>query len=152
MADIRQTNRSAIFTVINPEKPDFLTLSGDTRGLDGLDDTLVQEIEDALLVKDYAEFERKFQPVVYSYFDANSQTAKYTLERPDSLPAEYVTEIPLGIRNPTTGMMYTMLDSKAAAPPTFPPAAFLSPMSVCPTISRLKRLMKMAIPILAATI
>jgi hypothetical protein len=114
MADIRQTNRTALFGVINPEKPDFMTISGDTRGLDGLDDTLIQEIEDGLVVHNYMEFEKKFQPIVYSYFDANSQTAKYVLERPESLPQEYITEIPLGIKNPTTGMMYTMLDSKAA--------------------------------------
>lgn len=116
MADIRQCNRTAYFGVVNPEAPDFLTLAGDTRGLDGLDDTLVQEIEDNLVVRSYMEFEKKFAPVVFSYFDSISQEAKYTLERPDSqiVPPEYLTEIPLGILNPTTAMIYTMLDSKAA--------------------------------------
>ena len=60
MADIRQCNRTAYFGVVNPEAPDFLTLAGDTRGLDGLDDTLVQEIEDQLVVRSYNEFEKKF--------------------------------------------------------------------------------------------
>jgi len=116
MADIRQTNRAACFAVINPEKPDFLTLSGDTRGLDGLDDTHVQEVEDELVVHDYFEFERRFQPTVYSFFDSLSQQAKYVLERPDPqvVPPEFLTEIPLGIKNPTTSMLYTMLDAKAA--------------------------------------
>jgi hypothetical protein len=116
MPDIRQCNRTAYFGVVNPEADDFITLAGDTRGLDGLDDTLVKEIEDKLVVKSYKDFEEKFAAVVYSFFDVNSQRPIYTLERPDPqmVPAEYVTEIPLGIKNPTTGMMYTMLDSKAA--------------------------------------
>jgi len=116
MPDIRQTNRTAFFGVVNPEAPDFLTLAGDTRGLDGLDDDLVQEIEDNLVVRSYAEFEEKFAPVVYSFFDANSQKPIYTLERPspEVVPPSYLTEIPLGIKNPTTGMMYTMLDAKSA--------------------------------------
>ena len=117
MADIRQCNRTAYFGVANPEAPDFLTIAGDTRGLDGLDDTLVQEIEDRLVVRSYSDFEKKFAAVVYSFFDAVSQKPIYTLERPDPqvVPAEFLTEIPLGMNNPTTGMMYTMLDSKAAA-------------------------------------
>ena len=116
MSDIRQCNRTAYFGLVNPEAPDFLTLAGDTRGLDGLDDTLVQEIEDNLVVRSYDEFENKFAPVVYSFFDANSQRPIYTLERPDSqvVPPDFLTEIPLGIKNPTTGMMYTMLDAKSA--------------------------------------
>lgn len=116
MADIRQCNRTAYFGVVNPEAPDFLTLAGDTRGLDGLDDTLVQEIEDNLVVNSYQAFERKFAPVVYSFFDAISQKPIYTLERPDPqvVPPEFLTEIPLGMLNPTTGMLYTMIDSKAA--------------------------------------
>ena len=116
MLDIRQTNRTAYFGVVNPEAPDFLTLAGDTRGLDGLDDDLVQEIEENLVVRSYDEFEKKFGPVVYSFFDANSQKPIYTLERPspEVVPPTYLTEIPLGIRNPTTGMMYTMLDAKSA--------------------------------------
>ena len=116
MADIRQTSRTGLFGVANPEKPDFLTLSGDTRGLDGLDDTLVQEIEENLVVHSYQEYEKKFAATVYSYFDANSQSAKYTLERPEPsvIPPEFLTEIPLGINNPTPAMMYSMLDAKAA--------------------------------------
>jgi len=116
MPDIRQCNRTAYFGVVNLEAPDFLTLAGDTRGLDGLDDTLVQEIEDKLVVRSYPEFEEKFGPVVYSFFDANSQKPIYTLERPDPqvVPPDFLTEIPLGIKNPTTGMMYTMIDAKSA--------------------------------------
>jgi len=116
MADIRQCNRTAYFGVVNPEAPDFLTLAGDTRGLDGLDDTLVQEIEESLVVRNYQEFEKRFAPVVYCFFDTISQKPVYTLERPDPqvVPPAFLTEIPLGINNPTTGMMYTMLDSKAS--------------------------------------
>ena len=115
MSDIRQCNRTAYFGEINPEADDFITLAGDTRGLDGLDDTIIQEIEDKLVVRNYKEFEDKFAAVVYSFFDVNSQRPIYTLERPEqqAVPTEYLTEIPLGIKNPTTGMMYTMLDSKA---------------------------------------
>ena len=116
MADIRQCNRTAFFGLVNPEAPDFLTLAGDTRGLDGLDDTLVQEIEDNLVVRSYQAFERKFAPVAYSFFSVETQEPIYTLERPAPhiIPPDYLTEIPLGINNPTTGMMYTMLDSKAS--------------------------------------
>ena len=117
MAEIRQCNRTMYFGVVNPEKKDFSTLSGDTRGLDGLDDTLVQEIEDNLVVRDYFEAERKFAPVVYSFFDAASNSPIYTLERPDPqvVPPDFVTEIPLGMKQPTTSVLFTMLDSKAAS-------------------------------------
>lgn len=115
MPDIRQCNRTVYFGVLNSEKDDFLTISGDARGLEGYDDTKIEEIE-SLVVRSYSEAERKFAPVVYSFFDATRGEPIYTLERPDTsiVPSDYVKEIPLVMNNPTVGMLYSMLDSRSA--------------------------------------
>ena len=69
---INQTNRTILFEEINPEKMDILTLINDSKGLDSLDDENIIEINQHLLVGSFDEFLEKFDPKVYSYFDAES--------------------------------------------------------------------------------
>lgn len=93
MDTINQTNRTLLLDVINPDMPDLLTLVGDVKGIDSLDDDKMKEINQYLECHSYEEMERKFQPVVWSFFDANSQSVKYTLERPESMPESMLTPI-----------------------------------------------------------
>ena len=75
---IRQTNRTLLIEEINPEKLNLLTLVGDVRGLDSLSDDKVKEINEALLVKDFDEFLEKFDPTVYSFFNASTGKIVYS--------------------------------------------------------------------------
>lgn len=109
---ITQTNRTMLFEEINPEKLDLLTLVGDTKGLESLDDAKIKEIHNQLLVTSFDEFLDKFQPVVYSFFNAATQSVAYTLEKPDNIPEEYISEIPLNKQNDFLNMLFTIMDSK----------------------------------------
>ena len=64
METITQTNRTMLFTEINPEKLNLLTLIGDVRGKTSLDDDKIKEINEELLVSSFDEFLEKFAPVV----------------------------------------------------------------------------------------
>ncbi len=112
MEVITQTNRTMLFEEINPEKLDLLTLVGDTKGLESLDDAKIKEIHNHLLVTSFDEFLDKFQPVVYSFFNAATQSVAYTLEKPDNIPEEYISEIPLNKQNDFLNMLFTIMDSK----------------------------------------
>lgn len=112
MEVITQTNRTMLFEEINPEKLDLLTLIGDTKGLESLDDAKIKEIHNQLLVHSFDEFLDKFQPVVYSFFNAATQSVAYTLEKPDNIPEEYISEIPLNKQNDFLNMLFTIMDSK----------------------------------------
>lgn len=112
MEVISQTNRTMLFEEINPEKLNLLTLVGDTKGLESLDDAKVKEIHDKLLVHSFDEFLDKFQPVVYSFFNAATQSVAYTLEKPENLPEELISEIPLNMQNDFLNMLFTVMDSK----------------------------------------
>ena len=78
MKIISQTNRTLLLEEFNPEKLDLLTLIGDVRGIDSLSDDKVKEINDALLCRSYDEFQQKFAPCIYSFYDANTQSVRYT--------------------------------------------------------------------------
>lgn len=112
MEVITQTNRTMLFEEINPEKLNFLTLIGDTKGLESLDDAKVKEIHNELLVNSFDEFLDKFEPVVYSFFNAATQSVAYTLEKPENIPEEYISEIPLNRQNDFLNMLFTVMDSK----------------------------------------
>jgi len=99
---------------INPEKADVVTHIGDVRGQESLDDTKVHEIFDAMLVESYKQFEEKFAPTVYQFWDSSSQSAQYRRVRPD-IPENLVSEIRLGSRHPTTGVLFSMLDSHTSS-------------------------------------
>ena len=52
---IKQTNRTLLMEVINPEKLDLLTLVGDVRGVESLSDDKIKEINDHLMVRSFDE-------------------------------------------------------------------------------------------------
>ena len=114
MEIITQTNRTMLFEEINPEKQNLLSIMGDAKDLDSLDDATVQEIHEHLLVKNFDEFLDKFSPVVYSFFNANTQSVLYTLEKPTSIPEEFISEIPLNKQNDFLNMLFTLIDTKRA--------------------------------------
>lgn len=114
MEIITQTNRTMLFEEINPEKLNLLTLVGDTKNLNSLDDNTVKEIHDKLLVRSFDEFLDKFSPVVYSFFNAATQSVLYTLEKPTNIPEEYISEIPLNRQNDFLNMLFTLIDTKRA--------------------------------------
>lgn len=93
MEIISQTNRTLLLDVINPEQLDLLTLIGDVKGIDSLDDDKMKEIDQYLECRSYEEMERKFKPTVWSFFDANSQSVKYTLTKPENIPENMLTPI-----------------------------------------------------------
>ncbi len=112
MEVITQTNRTMLFEEINPEKLNLLTLVGDTKDLESLDDSKIKEIHKELLVNSFDEFLDKFEPVVYSFFNAATQSVAYTLEKPENIPQEYISEIPLNRQNDFLNMLFTVMDSK----------------------------------------
>ncbi len=111
---IKQTNRTMLLEVINPGKLDFLTLVGDVRGVESLSDDKLKEIHDHLLVRSFDELLEKFEPKVYCYFNANNQKVVYQLEKPERVPDEMLTEIPLNRQNEFMGMLMSMIDTKRA--------------------------------------
>lgn len=114
MEVITQTNRTMLFEEINPQKLNLLTLVGDTKEVESLDDAKIQEINEKLLVRSFDEFLEKFEPVVYSFFNAGTQSVLYTLEKPENIPEEFVTEIPLNNQNDFLNMLFTLIDTKRA--------------------------------------
>ena len=68
----------------------------------------------SFLVRSFDEFLDKFEPVVYSFFNANTQSVLYTLEKPENIPEEYVSEIPLNRQNDFLNMLFTLIDTRKA--------------------------------------
>lgn len=111
---ITQTNRTILFTEINPECLNLLTLIGDVRGKTSLDDDKIKEINRELAVSSFAEFMDKFNPVVYSWCDAASGKIQYSTVRPEHIPQNCITEIPLNEMNDLLNMLITLLDARDA--------------------------------------
>lgn len=111
---IQQTNRTILFEEINPEKLDLISVVGDTKGLNSLNDDKIKEINELFLVNNFEEFLEKFAPVVYSFFNASNQKVMYTLKKPEGLPSELVTEIPINQSNDFLKMLFTLIDTKRA--------------------------------------
>ena len=114
METITQTNRTILFAEINPERPNLLTLIGDVRGKNSLDDDKIKEINDVLLVGSLEEYLERFRPVVYSWCDAAAECMKYSLVKPENIPENCVTEILLNESNDLLNMLFTLLDAKGA--------------------------------------
>lgn len=114
MEIITQTNRSLLFAEINPECLNLLTLIGDVRGKSSLDDDKVKEINEELVVSSFEEFLEKFSPVVYSWCDAVSSSIQYSLVKPENIPDNCITEIPLNETNDLLNMLITLMDAKGA--------------------------------------
>lgn len=64
MEIIRQTNRTLLPEAVNSDQMDILTLIGDVKGIDRLDDDKMREINQYLKCSGYEEMERKLQPSV----------------------------------------------------------------------------------------
>lgn len=111
---ITQTNRTILFTEINPECLNLLTLIGDVRGKTSLDDDKIKEINKELAVTSFPEFLEKFSPVVYSWCDASTGKIQYSTVRPEHIPQNCITEIPLNEMNDLLNMLITLLDAKDA--------------------------------------
>jgi hypothetical protein len=111
---IEQTNKTVLFEEINSEKHNILTLIGDTRSVESLTDEKVQEINAELGVENLDEFSQKFDPKVYSFFDAAGQKVLYTRKKPEGLPEDAVTEIPLSFHNDLLKMLETLMGAKRA--------------------------------------
>ena len=90
---INQTNRTMLMEMLNPQKMDFLTLVGDVRGMESLSDDKIKEIHEHLLVRSFDEALEKFEPAVYCYYNANNQKVMYSLEKPETIPEEMLTDI-----------------------------------------------------------
>lgn len=114
MEIIEQTNRTILFEEINPEKLDLITMVGDTKGLESLSDEKIKEINEALLVGSFDEFLDKFSPVIYSFYNAANQKVLYTLKKPENIPENCITEIPLNRQNDFLKMLITLIDAKSA--------------------------------------
>lgn len=114
METITQTNRTLLFAEINPERLNLLTLIGDVRGKNSLDDDKIKEINEELVVSSFEEFLEKFMPVVYSWCDAASGNIQYSLVNPENIPDNCITEIPLRESNDLLNMLITLLDAKGA--------------------------------------
>lgn len=63
METITQTNRTILFAEMNPERLNLLTLIGDVRGKNSLDDDKIKEINEELLVGSFDEFMESFHPL-----------------------------------------------------------------------------------------
>lgn len=111
---INQTNRTMLMEMLNPQKMDFLTLVGDVRGMESLSDDKIKEIHEHLLVRSFDEALEKFEPAVYCYYNANNQKVMYSLEKPETIPEEMLTEIPLNRKNEFLNMLMSMIDTKRA--------------------------------------
>lgn len=111
---IKQTNRTILFEEINPEKLDLITVIGDTKGLNSLNDDKIKEINELFLVNSFDEFLEKFAPVVYSFYNATNQKVMYTLKKPENFPSELITEIPINQSNDFLKMLFTLIDTKRA--------------------------------------
>ncbi len=109
---INQTNRAMLFEEINPEVLDILTLVGDVKGIESLDDDKIKEINQYLLVNSFDEFLDKFKPKVYSFFNAASQTVVYSLTKPEAIPNDCIQEIEINQNNDFLKMLLTMIQTK----------------------------------------
>lgn len=114
METITQTNRTILFAEVNPEKLNLLTLIGDVRGKTSLDDDKIKEINEELLVESFDEFLEKFAPVVYSWCDAATGNIQYSLIKPENIPENCISEIPLNKENDLLNMLITLQEAKGA--------------------------------------
>ena len=110
--EINQTNRTILFEEINGEKLDLLTLIDEIGSFESLEDEKIKEINNHLLVKSFDEFLEKFEPKIYSYYDANSKNIMYLLEKPEGIPQEFITEISIDKGNTFFKMLNTLIDSR----------------------------------------
>lgn len=112
METINQTNRTILFEEINPEKLNLLTLIGEVGEFESLNDEQIQKIHSHLLVHSFDEFLIKFNPTIYSFFNAYNQSVTYTLKKPEGIPSQLITETPLSKDNDFLNMLLILLETK----------------------------------------
>ena len=91
METITQTNRTILFAEMNPARLNLVTLIGDVRGKNSLDDDKIKEINEELVVSSFEDFLEKFTPVVYSWCDAASSSIQYSIVKQENLPDNCIT-------------------------------------------------------------
>ena len=91
---------------------DLITLIDDSKDLDSLDDERIIEINKHLLVSSFDEFLTKFEPKVYSYYNAETQSIKYILKKPEGIPEELITEIKIDNGNTFFKMLNTLIEAR----------------------------------------
>ena len=74
-----QTNRSILLEVINPEKPDLLTMITEENARESLSDEQLARIHEKLVVSSFPEFIRKFAPTVKMILDTESKQVTFSL-------------------------------------------------------------------------
>lgn len=115
MGIIEQTNRTILFDVVNPEVFNMFNIMSDVdENSRSLTDEKVAEINDALLVKSFDEFLKKFQPTIYSYFD-QERGMVYELTKPAGIPEPLVKKIVIDRNNTFLKMFISIMDSKKAS-------------------------------------
>ncbi|MFW6281360.1 MAG: transcriptional regulator [bacterium] len=112
MEIISQTNRTMLLEEVNPQKLDLITLIGEVKGVESLDDEKIKEINEHLLVNSFEEFLDKFDPTIYSYYNAANQKIIYTLKKPEGVPENNISEISLDQNNDFLKMLFTLIDTK----------------------------------------
>lgn len=98
--------------MINSEKKDLLTLIESDEKTTSLSDGKISEINKELLVKSFPEFLEKFEPKIYSFFNASTQKIRYTLEKPEGIPEDHITEIKLNMENTFFKMVSSLMDTR----------------------------------------
>ncbi|MFO7820109.1 MAG: transcriptional regulator [Halanaerobacter sp.] len=109
---IEQTNKTILFEEVNPEKLDLLTLVGDVKGIESLEDDKIKEINEHLLVDSFEDFLEKFSPTIYSYYNAANQKVMYTAKKPEGIAENNISEIKLDQNNDFLKMLFTLIDTK----------------------------------------
>jgi hypothetical protein len=77
---IIQTNRTLLLAEVNNERENIITLLSENFE-ENLSDEKIKEINTKLLVKSFAEFEEKFSPVIYEYYNFKTGTLIYKLKK-----------------------------------------------------------------------
>lgn len=115
MGIIEQTNRTILFDVVNPEVFNMFNIMSDVdENSRSLTDEKVAEINNALLVNNFDEFLKKFQPTIYSYFD-QERGMVYELTKPAGIPEPLVKKIVIDRNNTFLKMFISIMDSKKAS-------------------------------------
>ena len=115
MEIIEQTNRTILFDVVNPEVFNMFNIMSDVdENSRSLTDEKVAEINNALLVKNFDDFLKKFQPTIYSYFD-QERGMVYELTKPAGIPDPLVKKIVIDRSNTFLKMFISIMDSKKAS-------------------------------------
>lgn len=115
MEIIEQTNRTILFDVVNPEVFNMFNIMSDVdENSKSLSDEKIVELNDALLVKSFDEFLKKFKPTIYSYFDQEKGMV-YELIKPAGIPDSLIKKIEINRNNSFLKMFLSIMDSKRAS-------------------------------------